>query len=113
MASPISVGTTAIVVAPINQARALIRFQNTSAVSSSSSSSSSSAPPSSNIIYIKKIPLSGAYPVVSATNYDVRLFAGQINEGLSEIFETNSIASFMAVSSAASGVLAVYETINV
>jgi hypothetical protein len=94
MASPITVGTAAIVVAPINTNRSNIRFQNTS----------------SNIIYIKKIPLSGAYSVVSATDYEVQLFPASSSQEGGEAFETNSIASFMAIAATAGSALAVYET---
>lgn len=95
MASPITVGVVAIVVAPINKKRAAIKFQNTSPT---------------QIIYIKKIPLSGAFSTVSATDYEFKLSPlAEPTEG-AESFETNSIASFMAISSAAGGILAIYET---
>jgi len=94
MASPVIVGTSAIVVAPINKKRSNIRFQNTS----------------TNIIYIKKIPLSGPYSVVSATDYEIQLFPASSSQEGGEAFETNSIASFMAIAAGASSALAVYET---
>lgn len=97
MASPIVVGTAAMVAVPINVNRGIVRFQNTSAT---------------QIIYIKKIPLSGSYGVVSATDYEVRLLPDDaVSTG--DYFETNSIASFMAISSAAAGSLSIYETSKV
>lgn len=95
MASPVIVGTSAIVVAPINKKRAVIRFQNTS----------------KNAIYLKKIPLNGLYSIVSDTDYEVLLnpesASGKEGGG---IFETNSISSFMVIASGANSSLAVYET---
>jgi len=95
MTSPISIGTTAIVVAPINKRRSIIRFQNTGKDS----------------IFIKKIPITGNTSIVSDTNFEVELFpeSASSKEG-GQSFETNSIASFMAISSAAGNALAVYET---
>lgn len=98
MASPLTIGTTASIIALVNTKRNSIRFQNTSSAS--------------QIIYIKKIPLTGTTTTVSPTDYDVRLFAGVLAEGLEEAFETQSVASFMAISSAAAGTLAVYETVK-
>ena len=103
MASPLTIGTTASVIVPINRSRADIRFQNTG----------------DTTIYIKKFPLTGAYTVVSANDYEVMLTptSNQGNskdnphtKGAGESFETDSIASFMAVSSASGGILSVYET---
>lgn len=95
MASPVTIGTTAIVVAPINKKRSLIRFQNTSAT---------------QVIYIKKVPITGTFTVVSAADYEVLLepITALVDGG--DAFETNSVASFMAIASAAAGTLAVYET---
>lgn len=97
MASPIIVGTSAIVVAPINKKRSNIRFQNASP----------------NIVYLKKIPLSGPYTVVSATDFEVQLFPASSSQEGGEAFETNSVASFMAIAAAANSALAIYETNNI
>lgn len=96
MSSPIFVGTSAIVVAPINKKRSSIRFQNVS----------------SHSIYLKKIPISGSYIVVSTTDYEIEL-APNTGGGEGSIFETDSISSFMAVSSNAAGKMAIYETSKV
>lgn len=93
MASPIVIGTTASVVVPINKNRAVVRFQNVG---------------SSNI-FIKKIPLEGAYSVVSHTDFEIDLFPASSSQEGGEAFETNSIASFMAVGTGATS-LAIYET---
>jgi len=95
MASPITLGTTAIIVVPINKKRANIRFQNTSATQT---------------VYIKKIPLTGPFTTVSITDYDVRMLPDSATGEGGEPFETNSIASFMAIASAAAATLAIYET---
>lgn len=94
MGSPLTIGTTAVSVANKNTARAAIRFQNSGTTT----------------IYIKKIPLSGAYSIVSPTDYEFKLFPLAENTEGAESFETNSIAGFMAISSSAGGTLAVYET---
>lgn len=94
MANPIIIGTTAIVVASINKRRVDIRFQNVGTTT----------------IYIKKIPISGAYSIVSTSDFEVKLLPGSTDAESGEAFDTNSIASFMAVSSAANGSLAIYET---
>jgi hypothetical protein len=96
MTSPVTIGVTSIVVAPINSKRASIRFQNTG----------------SAIIYIKKIPLTGSFSVVSPTDYEVELFPASSSQEGGEAFETNSVASFMAIGSSTSS-LAIYETNNV
>jgi len=98
MASPLVIGTTAVVIALVNKQRANIRFQNTSAT---------------QIIYIKKIPLTGTYTVVSATDYDLKMLPDSATGEGGEPFETNSVCSFMAISSAAAGTIAVFETNNV
>ena len=95
MASPITVGIATVVAAPVNKNRVSIRFQNGGAT----------------IIYIKKVPVSGVYWAVSATDYEVMLAVP--GAGAVEFFETNSTASFIAVGNAAAGVLAIYETSNV
>ena len=92
MASPITIGIATVVVAPINKKRVSIRFQNTGAT----------------IIYLKKVPTNGAYWAVSAADYEVMLAVPAA--GTIEFFETNSTASFIAISSAAAGVLSIYET---
>ena len=95
MASPLTIGVATVVVAPVNTKRVSIRFQNGGAT----------------IIYLKKVPVSGVYWAVSATDYEVMLAVPAA--GAVEFFETNSTASFIAISSAAAGVLAIYETSNV
>ena len=96
MASPLSIGITASIIAVVNKKRDIIRFQNTSAAA---------------IVYIKKIPLTGTTTTVSATDYDVMLTGNTVEGG--EVFETNSIASFMAIASVAATPLSVYETSKV
>ena len=93
MASPLVVGTTSVVVAPINTSRASLQIQNTSATQT---------------IYIKKIPISGSFTVVSATDYEMLLTPATAAAG--DAFVTNSVASFMAIASAAGGAVAIYET---
>lgn len=97
MATPLSIGTTAIAVALINKKRAIIRFQNTGLKD----------------IYIKKIPLTGVIDPVSATNYEVLLPSshGETDEGA--IFETNSVNAFQAVAVTPGSTMAVYETVKV
>lgn len=92
MASPLSIGTSAVTIAAVNTNRVLIRFQNTGAT----------------IIYIKRVPLTGYFTTVSPTDFEVMLAIPAA--GTVEFFETNSASAFIAVSSAASGFLAVYET---
>jgi len=94
MANPLIVGITSELVAPIERRRALIRFQNTGAT----------------IIYIKKIPLEGVVTDVSPTDYQIALYPAASSSEGGEAFDTTSIASFRAISSAAGGLLAVYET---
>jgi len=96
MASPLIIGTTAVAIAVRNTRRADIRFQNTGAT----------------IIYIKKVPLEGLFTPPSATDYEVLLAPPAALTESGEAFITDSISSFAAVSSAAAGVLAVYETIK-
>ena len=97
MASPLVVGTTVTVVAPVNRRRADIRFQNTSATQT---------------VYLKKIPLTGTTTAVSTTDYEIRLLPDSATDVAGEAFITNSIASFMAIATAAAGSLAVYETVK-
>jgi len=98
MASPIVVGTTAIIAVPKNTSRALLRLQNTS---------------STQTIYIKRIPLSGVYSVVSATDYDLRMLPDSVTGEGGEPFETASINSFMVIASASGGSLAIFETVYI
>ena len=98
MASPIVVGTTAIVAVPANASRNNIRFQNTS---------------STQTIYLKRIPTTGAYGIVSTTDYDIRLLPDTATAEGGEPFETQSTASFMVISSASAGSLAIFETVKV
>jgi len=97
MASPIVVGVSAIVAVPVKRKRALVRFQNVGATT----------------LYVKKLPLEGAFSVVSPTDFEVILLPATGTAEGGDAFETNSIASFMAVSSAAAGSLAIYETVKV
>jgi len=98
MASPITVGTTAIVVALANLSRADIRFQNTSLTQT---------------IYLKRVPSTGLFTPVSTTDYDVRMLPDSATGEGGEPFETNSVSAFQAISSAAAGTLAIYETVKV
>jgi len=82
MTSPLSIGTTSIIVAPINRKRAILRMQNTGGKD----------------IYVKKIPLSGLIVPVSATDYDV-VVAATTGNSEAVVFETNSINAFQAISS--------------
>jgi len=91
MASPITVTTTAAVVAPFNRNRKTISFQNTGA----------------NIVYVKKQIPGAAASVPSATNYDFMLPIAGAMPGMVTI---TSAASFMAVSAAATSLIAVFET---
>lgn len=96
MASPITVGTVASIVAAVNKIRADIRFQNVG----------------SHDIYLKKIPFSGVFTPPTSTDYEVLLKpSGHESEG-GEAFITNSISAFAAVSSSHDGKLAIYETSN-
>ena len=97
MASPLTIGTTAIVVAPINKKRDLVRFQNTGAT----------------IFYIKKVPFEGVFTLPSATDYEVLMQPSSSLTEAGDAFETNSVAAFAAVSSAVGGILSVYETSKV
>jgi hypothetical protein len=98
MASPITVGTTAAVVVLQNLSREGVRFQNTSATQT---------------IYLKRVPSSGLFTPVSATDYDVRMLPDSATAEGGAPFSTNSVSAFQAISSAAAGVLAVYETVKV
>lgn len=95
MASPITVGTSAVILVPINTSRANLQIQNTSATQT---------------IYLKRIPVSGAYTVVSATDYEMLLTPASATAAAGDAFVTNSVASFMAIASASGGLVAVYET---
>jgi hypothetical protein len=89
MSSPLTVGATAIVAVPANRHRVDVRFQNTGAT----------------ILYLARAPI-----VPTALNYEIMLAiptAGEINEAF---ISTNSTAQFNVLSSAAAGVLAIYET---
>jgi len=94
MASPVTVGTVASVVALKNVNRSIIRFQNVGTTT----------------INLKKIPLSGPFSTVSTSDFEIQLFPSSSNKEAGEAFETNSIASFMAISSSSGGALAIFET---
>lgn len=91
MASPITVTTTAAVIAPFNRNRKTISFQNTGA----------------NIVYVKKQIPGAAQSIPSVTNFDFMLPIAGAMPGMVTIA---SAASFMAVTVAATSVLAVFET---
>ena len=97
MASPITIGTASVVIAPARINRADIRIQNVGKTT----------------IYIKKIPLTGVIPSVSDTDFEVQLISPPSANEEGEIFKTNSIAAFVAVSSKADGSISVYETTKV
>ena len=94
MVSPVIIGIIASAVAPINQSRANIRFQNTGV---------------SNL-YLKKIPLSGVFTVPSLTDYEILLAPAALLNEAGEAFTTNSTLGFAVVSSIPGGILAIYET---
>lgn len=96
MASPITIGTTATVVVPINKRRSIIRFQNVG----------------NTTIYVKKVPIEGLFTRVSHTDFEAKLLPTTSDDAGGDAFETNSIASFMFISSAANGSVAIYETIK-
>lgn len=94
MASPLTIGTSRVQIASMRTNRADIRFQNTGTTT----------------LYIKKIPLSGVVPTVSDTDYEVQLISPPSANEEGEVFVTNSICGFVAISSKAGGLLSVYET---
>lgn len=98
MASPITIGVAAVLVTPVNKKRVLIRFQNTSPT---------------QVIYLKKVPITGTTTTVSAADYEIELQPVTTLVDGSDAFETNAVNSFIAISSAAAGVLAIYETSKV
>ena len=98
MASPITVGATAMAAALANPRRVSIRFQNASATQT--------------LYFVRQIGTVANVP--SATNYEFSLTPGSV------VFDTNvantstnSTAQFNVVASAAAGVLAIYETSRV
>ena len=94
MISPIIVGITASIAAPVNRNRVNIRFQNTGI---------------SNI-YLRKIPVNGVFTLPSIIDYDVLLAPAALLNEAGEAFKTNSTAAFAVVSSIPGGLLALYET---
>lgn len=94
MVSPIIVNIVPIVAVPINVRRAKIRFQNTGV---------------SNL-YLRKIPMTGAFSPPSIIDYDVLLAPAALLNEAGEAFITNSVASFAVISSIPGGILALYET---
>ena len=94
MISPISIGAASTVVVPVNKSRVSLRFQNVGITN----------------LRIKKVPMSGAFSLVSLTDFEVFLSpsAGILESG--EQFTTNSISSFMVISDIPGGALAMYET---
>jgi len=97
MASPITVGTTAIVAIPRNEKREKVRFQNTS--------------PTQTLYFIRQIGHTAVVP--STTNYDFLLAPGTTAEVNEAYIETNSTAQFNVIASATGATLAVFETINI
>jgi len=91
MASPITVGTTAIVAVNHNIRRATVRFQNSGTTT----------------LYFKR-----RY-APSVSDYEFMLAPGTTAELNEAHTSTNSVDRFMVVSSASNGVLAIYETIFV
>lgn len=94
MANPMTIGTTPVKLVSANKNRALVRFQNVC----------------KNVIYLKKIPMSGVIPPVSDTDFEIRLESSPSANEYGEVFETNSIAGFVAVASKADSSVSVYET---
>ena len=94
MSSPLTIGTTAELVAPIRKNRASIRFQNTG----------------THTIYMKKIPSSGVFTPPTPSDYEVLLAPSSNDTEAGEAFVTNSISAFAAVGASAGSLLAVYET---
>ena len=98
MASPITVGVTAMTAVAANPRRVSVRFQNASATQT--------------LYFVRQI---GTIPnVPSVTNYEFSLTPG------SAVFDSNvahtatdSTVAFNVVSSAAAGVLAIYETVKI
>ena len=97
MASPISVGTTAIVAVSSNRNRSKVRFQNVSATQT---------------LYFTR-QIGAASNVPSATNYEFQLAAATRDDINEAYIETNSTAQFNVVASASGGGLAILETVNV
>jgi hypothetical protein len=97
MASPIVVGTIAIIAVAKNTRRDKVRFQNTGATQT--------------LYFTRQIGTVANTP--SVTNYDFLLAPGTAAEVNESYIETNSISQFNVVSSAAAGSLAIFETIHV
>lgn len=97
MPSPITVDDSAKVIATLRANRADIRFQNVG----------------TSTIYIKKIPLSGIIPSISATDFEVQLISPPSANEEGEVFITNSVCGFVALSSKDGGSVSVYETVKI
>lgn len=97
MASPITVDTSATRIAVLRANRADVRFQNVG----------------TSTIYIKKIPLTGVIPAISATDFEVQLISPPSANREGEVFITNSVCGFVALSSKAGGSVSVYETTKI
>lgn len=96
MASPVTVGATAIVAVAANLKRVKVRFQN---------------PGTTSLYFVRQIGTVANVP--SATNYEFVLgpvAAAELNEAY---IETNSTAQFNVVSSGAGGTLAIFETVRI
>jgi len=91
MASPMTVTTTATVIAPFNRNRRTITIQNTGA----------------NVVYVKKQIPGANQSIPSATNYDFEL---PVFGAMPGIISINSSAAFMAVAGAATSTIAIMET---
>jgi len=92
MATPISVGTTAVVAVLPNPKRVKVVFQNTGATT----------------LYFYRNP-----NLPSTTSYEFLLNPGATPTNSYSEIDTNSVSQFNVISSAAGGVLAVFETIHI
>ena len=98
MASPVIVGTTPVLLIPVNVSRKNVVIQNTG----------------TNDVYIKRWPPGTVQPVPSASNYDFVLMA-KPGEGNKEdwIFQTESVSAFVGVAATQTTTVAVMETVKV
>ncbi len=97
MASPVTVGTSAIVAVAKNTKREKVRFQNASATQT--------------LYFVRQLGTAANIP--STTNYEVAIFpTTAVFDPNEAAWETDSTAQFNVVSSAAGGVLAILETVK-
>lgn len=98
MASPITVGTTPVLLITVNTKRKNVIFQNNG----------------KEEIYVKRWPPGTPAPIPSATNYDFILCPDKEEGTLcGEIFSTESISAFVAVSGKNTAPVGVTETVKV